>query len=382
MIGISLGVIQVAAVSAAPAPPKADGAAFGPYYDLGTWNWTAFGSPLTVQRFGDEFQLDVARGGATTTGPRGWLDWDDCPRGGSVIEQVRLSMTRTAESTSPLFAFRVTDRAATVYATSENFRDGLAGAIAPTRRPYVIGTSNCAVQLRIDQAIAGSWANPQRYWITSPRALVRDVQSPQVALGALPTGWRSIDTLPVTWGATDNFDGSGVGNHHIQIDGVDRWAGGYFRQVNVPFGAEVGLADVPDGSHTVSVVVDGDGTEPGIASGTIYLDRRPPNANISAAKLAPGRVRVALDGQDPSPGAGLASWFVALGDTTVASSANSAPLENLDLSRFDGTDVVLRFHTTDAAGNSAAGSSAPIRIDTTPPQVALSGLGDGWVSAA
>ncbi len=364
---------------ASAAPPKADGAASGPFYDLGTPGvlegvWTG-----NTSRFGDEFDISVGTGATAAIGPRWWINWDDCARGGSSIAEVRFAMARTAASTSPLHAFRVTDTGGTVFATSENFRDGLAGAIYPTRRPFAIATSGCRAQLRIDQAIAGNTSDPaKRYWVTSPRAIVRDVQPPSVAMGPLPAGWRSVNALDVAWSAWDNFDQSGVGNHHVFIDGGERFVGA-FRQLG-DLGASIDLAGIADGQHSVAVVVDGDGTAGGSASGTILLDRTPPNAILAPSRLSPGHFRIDTDGGDPAPGSGLASWNVQTGDGAqlASSQTGTGPLADVNLSRFDGSDVIVELTTRDVAGNQGHGSSAPLRVDVTAPSVAYSNLGADW----
>ena len=368
--------------SAAPPPPKADGAATGPFYDLGTPGGFDGAWAVRTSRFGDEFDISVPAGASAATGPRWWMNWDDCGRGGSSITEVRFSMARAAAATSPLHAFRVTDTGGGIFATSENFRDGLAGAIDPARRPYVIGTSGCRAQLRLDQAITGGASDPiKRYWVTSPRAIVRDVQPPNVGLGPLPGGWQSIGTLDVNWGASDNFDESGVGNHHVLIDGTDRFVG-YFRGVGA-LGRTIDLAGIPDGHHTVTALVDGDGTAGGSDSGDIYLDRTPPRAVIVPSALGPGHFRIDTDGADPAPGAGLMAWNVTLGDGTVLASTptGAGPLADVDLSRFDGNDVVAHLTTRDGAGNEGRGSSAPMRVDVTAPAVAITSLGD-WHNSA
>jgi hypothetical protein len=99
-VGTSMVLCSAGVASAVP--PKADGAASGPFYDLGTPGvlegvWTG-----NTSRFGDEFDISVGTGATAAIGPRWWINWDDCARGGSSIAEVRFAMARTAASTSPL----------------------------------------------------------------------------------------------------------------------------------------------------------------------------------------------------------------------------------------------------------------------------------------
>ncbi|MBI2684202.1 MAG: hypothetical protein HYX33_02235 [Actinobacteria bacterium] len=348
--------------SAAAAPPKADGASVGPLYDIGTpaglgyvvGNWNA-------RRAGDEWEI-TAPTGAATPGPRWWIDWDVCGLGATVTE-LRWQAARSTASSSPLHAFRVTDTGATTYATSGNLRDELAGAIYPTRRTYAAATGYCKAQLRIDQAIGGPGADPvKQYWVTAPRAIVRDVQPPQVRIDAVPGGWFTGNDLPVSWTTSDNFDGSGIGFQHLIIDGIgDRstpGSGYWFRQVGALQGT-ANLAGVPDGTQTLRVRVDGDGTGAGEAIATFALDRTPPAANITVTRTGPGTARVDVSTEDSVPGSGTADWSVSLPDGSVVASRQSGPgaLASVNLLGRNGDPRARRRHRADGRAR-----PAPVRL--------------------
>ncbi len=74
---------------------------------------------------------------------------------------------------------------------------------------------------------------------------------------------------------SDNFGSDGVGQQRILVAGQVRWTG-------APgvgnHGLDLALDGVPDGVQPVQIVADGDGTDGGSASDTIYVDRTAPRA--------------------------------------------------------------------------------------------------------
>ena len=375
---IASAIMALPAVAGAE-PPKADGAAFGPFYDLGVPPEATWSGGWNVLHTGDEWDIGGPTN-ATQDGPRWWVDWDVCGVGANIV-QVRWSAGRTAASTSPRHAFRVTDGGASIFATSGNLRDDLIGAINPGRRTYLVGTSSCHAQLRIDQ-VGGAGAEPsKRYWVTSPRAIAQDTQPPSVAITDLPSAWlpAGTTTVPISWSTDDNFGGSGIGNQHVSIDGVGEFAAGWFRQLG-PHASNLNLAGLADGIYTARVHVDGDGTDGADAVGTLHLDRTPPRANLSVIPTAPGLARADINVDDFAGGAGTRLWTVtAPDDAPIANQATVDHLANIDLRRFDGQDVTLHLTSIDGADNAAYGHSQLVRVDATAPTVGALGPA-GWVA--
>lgn len=361
-------------------PPKADGAQFGSLYDLGVPAEATWSGNWNVLHTGDEWDIGGATNSSSLDGPRWWVDWDVCAVPGANIVQVRWNAGRSGPSTSPRHAFRVTDSGATIFATSGNLRDDLAGAINPGRRYYAVATSACHTQLRIDQ-IGGAAAEPsKRYWVTSPHAIVQDTQAPGVSM-AVPGVWLPLGTtvLPVSWSTNDNFGGSGIGNQHISIDGLGERAGGWFRQVG-DHAADISLDGVADGTYTARVHVDGDGTDGTDAVGTFHLDRTPPHADINPVPIAPGVIRADINIADVGAGSGTRAWSIVAPDNSVlANQSTGDRLSAIDLKRFDGQDINLRVMSIDGAENDSSSESRPVRVDATPPSVSAAGP-SGWVA--
>jgi uncharacterized repeat protein (TIGR01451 family) len=203
------------------------------------------------------------------------------------------------------------------------------------------------------------------------RVTVDDVEPPAASLaGDAPAGWQSAPvTLRIR--ATDNS--GDVASIHYRATG----AGAVDEHSVTGASTDVTISD--DGETTVSYwAVDKAGNASVPADAVVRVDSTAPTTALT-----------------PSGPAGAAGWYA--GDATVAASAADATsgVAAIELSRDGGAsftpytgaatlgdgvhDLVVR--AVDAAGNSAT-SSLTIRVDGTPPTVALSPSGpagaNGW----
>lgn len=179
----------------------------------------------------------------------------------------------------------------------------------------------------------------------------------------------AADYFQARWGASDNFQDRGsILQHRIYVGPylVSGSAGNY----GACAGCALNLvpdAGVPDGTHAVTAQVDGWGTATGsTVIGYLNVDRNAPQVSLATTATGPNTYNIGVNLFDGS-GSGVAEWHVYLpNNVEVANQATgTGPLQNLNLSAWDGSDVVLTIRGRDNAGNWSGFVSSPtIRVGT------------------
>ncbi|MEW6581781.1 MAG: hypothetical protein AB1416_03380 [Actinomycetota bacterium] len=378
-----------ACLAAAPAH-----AVDGALYEFGheANNNQGVASPTWSQaRYGDEFTVSAPPGTATV-GPKWWIGWNQCGRPGMVAHAIRWSARRTDDSESARLTFRW-QRQDGVEWDTENLRDGLTTSNRMFDAP--LSGVGCAATLKIQQ-IGGGTEPVRHYWIASPRIVMRDVESPSVAItGPVNLAWATAgqEAVGVSWSVADNMGSDGIGGQRILLDGGVRWSGAPGAGSHA---VSISLTGVTDGAHALRVEVDGDGTAGAAHEVTLRVDRTPPLAT-QLAHGYPGAAAVATFtwvAGDPGGGFGLASTEVQVNAATDGSTSGTwvtaasrsgdgggiAPDTSLAPLVADGVHA-WRVVTRDVAGNVGVNMApAPVVVDTTPPEVQLDPLPTSHVS--
>lgn len=373
-LALAAGVLAVLS----PAASATD----GNLYLAGASIW-ATGSPFSATVLGGPVWQIGAPATLVPGGSKWEMNWG-CPVAGSEIASVHWAALRNAAASH--LEQQVAVNGTPVWAEADaGIPQSPAGG-----RAYAIGLPGgaCNVHLRLWQTETRQ-QHARTYWIDNPRVLVRDLTAPSVVVRAVTGGWirQGQNAIEVHWSAGDNFGSDGIGWQRVSVAGIEKWAGAPGQGDH---GVAIDLSGVTDGAHTAWVHVDGDGTLPAGAGGTVYVDRTPPAAwgmNV-AYPGAPGRADLAWTSGDNLSGAIAAeaqlnaatdgsvgpSWVAVAGTAGGAASFASAPVHRVP----DGVHA-WRVQTTDAAGNTGISPAASqVVVDTTPPTVALAPVSDAW----
>lgn len=225
-------------------------------------------------------------------------------------------------------------------------------------KAYQVGLRAQTASLRLWQSEARQ--QPNRVWTFLDLAiLVRDLEAPTVRWTGAPSGWVTADQARVEWQASDNFGSDGIGQQRISIGGRTPYAASPGAGSHI---ADLNLASVADGVHTLRLEADGDGTPgSGLQDATLRIDRTPPAAAVTLVGLPDGFVRATVSVSDATSGA--REWQLrARGPSgpTVASSATGGDVADIDLAQHAAPGESIRFvlTATDNAGLSREVTSA------------------------
>ena len=199
------------------------------------------------------------------------MNWG-CPVPGSEIAAVRFSALRTQAASS--LEVRVDARPASSPGPSRTPRCRYPRpAGGPTKSASPRG--HCNVHLRLAQTETRA-QHARGYFIAAPRILVRDLTPPAVGIRGMTHGWiGAAGTLRADWSVSDNFGSDGVGQQRIVVAGQVRWTGAPGAGNH---GLDLGARRRAGRRAAVQVVAEGDGTDGGSATDTIYVDRTAPRA--------------------------------------------------------------------------------------------------------
>ena len=177
-------------------------------------------------------------------------------------------------------------------------------------------------------------------------------------------GWSRDPHLDV-----DATDDATSGFREIQV----RTLGGGWERLTHPRNV------FPDGARRLSLrAVDVAGNASAAVERVFRVDTTPPIARLSARSSGPGTAALDISGTADHT-SGVAAWTVRIGGPdgeVVARSSDPSALE-----RVEAPQGAHRFHLSvrDEAGNTAEATSAPVRIETSPPRVRITKVPGGWI---
>lgn len=307
-----------------------------------------------------------------------------CPVPGSEIAAVHFGGLRTELPSS--LEVRVTGNRVPLWAEGDVL---MPRAPSPGRAYGVeLPGGHCHVHLSLTQ-VETRRQHARVYFLDAPRALVRDLTAPAVAIRAITPGWLRGGSFRVEWSASDNFGSDGIAQQRIVVAGAVRWAGAPGQGDH---GVDVSLSGIPDGVHAVHVQADGDGTPGGAASGTVHVDRTAPSASGLAVRPGgPGRADFTWTASDNVSGVAASHVEVNTapdgstgGEWRAVASAPGGGHRSLSGVRVDTVPDGVhawRVRLVDAAGNvSVAPGPGRVVVDTNPPALELHAPPSGWVN--
>lgn len=292
------GIALVVAGAACAVPVTTAAATEGSLYPvtpgepLVTAPWTAIpGAQPGV------WQISVPAG-SVTTGTKFRVPFA-CPADGSEIELVQYDRLRAAGPS----AFAADILADGVRISRDPDVDWPEGD--GTRRRVPVGSGACDVSFDLVQTRNGP-ASKRTWFVGAVAAWARDTAAPAVAITNLPeTVGPGAEAVSLRYTVSDNFGADGVGEHRIELNNsvIARRAGVGTFAVPIP------VEQLRERDHTVRVVVDGDGTPAGSASGQFAVDRTGPRLSITATRRGAKRVSLNVRG-----GRDLREWNVRVVD--------------------------------------------------------------------
>jgi len=371
------------ALAAAPGALGTD----GNLYPQGSGPFTTGSMLAASQPNPSVVQLKAA---ATTAAPIGThfsMGWG-CPVPGSEIASVQWSALRYAAASSA--GLQVVANGQPVWAEGDvGIPQSPAGG-----RGYGLGLpgGTCDVKLELVQGERRQ-QHARVWWIGSTGAVIRDVAPPSAQVVSTPAGWlnASQGAARVDWQAADNFGSDGITGQRVKVAGETRWAGAPGQGQH---GADVSLAGLPDGAHTVRVEVDGDGTGGAASESTLRIDRTAPDLGEPEVAYTPGTTRgqLAFSANDSTSGlqaaraevntmpngATTGSWVPVA--SVGAASAGQRVTRAVGAGLTDGLHA-WRVMASDQAGN-ATEQLAPehMVVDTQPPRIGLQPIPPAWTS--
>ncbi len=327
----------------------------GSLYGYGVEALVAQAAPdgqCSVAQTGASFGVTCPPIGTSLTGTKWQIDLRT-PVPGSVIEAFSWRSVRFHQTATSI-AQQVLSDGALVWQVAE--ADIPRSPSQP--KAYRIGLRAQTVSLRLFQTEARQ--QPNRVWtFVDPAILVRDVEAPLARWTGVPGGWVTGDTGRVEWQASDNFGSDGIGQQRIGVGGRGLYAGSPGVGSHI---ADLNLAAVPDGVHTLRLEVDGDGTAgAGLQDSTLRIDRTPPAAAVALLGLPGGSVRATVSVSDAT--SGVRDWRLRArrpDGPTVASSGTGGDIIEVDLAQHAAPGESIRFFltATDNAGLSRDVASA------------------------
>jgi hypothetical protein len=378
-------VIATALLVLASAAPGAT-ATEGNLYESGASDW-GVAAPFTATVLpGPVWQIRAPALAPAVAGNTWEMNWR-CPVPGSEIAVVRFGGLRTQAPSS--LAVSVLGNRHVLWQEGD-----AAMPVSPAGgRAYhlPLPPGHCDVHLALTQVETRN-QHARGYFIDNPRVAWRDLTAPRVAIRGVTSGWIGAGgAVRVDWSASDNFGSDGIAAQHVIVAGRGLWSGAPGAGDH---GLTLGLADVPDGVHSLQVRADGDGTAAGTAAATVHIDRTPPSAAAVAAvtTTVPGLVSARWQASDNLSGVATGTLEVnsapdgsASGTWRSVGSAHGPGVRTVSGTTAGMADGhhAWRVRTADAAGNVAI-SPGPgtLVVDTTPPSLELHGVPADWVAAA
>ncbi|MGE3232769.1 MAG: hypothetical protein AB7O78_03455 [Thermoleophilia bacterium] len=277
------------------------------------------------------------------------------PYGGTAIEAITFSALRYHETATSM-ALQVLADGALAWGVAES--DIPRSPAAP--KAYLVSRGGQTLSLRLLQTETRK--QPNRVWaILNLAILVRDFQAPTAQLVGAPEGWIRDASTRIVWIASDNLGSDGIRGQRLLVDGRAGWSGAPGAGTHT---VDLPLGDVPDGSHTLRLEVDGDGTPgAGAQAATLRIDRTAPTAQATVAYLGSDRARIGVSLSDAT--SGIVRWSLAppepgaaaIASGTAAGSSTTEVVLADYLAPGETTRLLLR--AEDAAGN--------VRTVLTPP---------------
>ncbi len=337
-------------------------------------------NPATVQ-------VNAAATTSAAPGTAWSMGWG-CPVPGSEIASISWSALRHAAASNA--DIQVTANGQRVWAEGDvGMPQSPAGG-----RDYGLGLPGgvCDLHLELVQTMRRQ-QHARVWWIGGPGVVVRDVAAPAAAIVSTPAGWvhDGQNTTRVGWQASDNFGSDGIAGQRISVDGQVRWAGAPGQGQH---DTDLRLDGIADGTHTIGLEVDGDGTGGAGSQATVHLDRTAPEmgdlgtgyvgttgrAEISwtTSDATSGLVNATAEVNSSISGSTAGPW------TPVASVGRASSGQRVARTMGPGLGDGLhswRVTARDEAGN-VTQQAAPeqIVVDTTPPRIDLVPIPAAWTS--